>query len=143
MYLYIVVLQLETRNSIFNILEITFTCTCNSRTSSPVFFQLMGSISVCYGWWNSYNRIYFNDKSFRGGRKLCARKNVYTYMNDGLQTSALIIFSIIFQISTNIIISICVGEYGIRKKEYWEVLQKLFQMFVNSFMLIDWYVPLY
>ena len=142
MYLYIVVLQLEARNSIVNILEITLTCTCNSITSSLVFFQVMGSISVYSGWWNSYNRVYFNDKSIRTGRKCCARKNVHTYMNDGLQTSALIIFSIIFQISTNIIIFICVGEYGIRKKEYWRVLQKFFQLLVNSFVLFDWYIPL-
>ena len=138
MYLYIVVLQLEAWNSIVNILKITLTCTCNSITSSLVFFQLMGSISVCYGWWNSYNRVYFNDKSFRRGRKLCARKNVYTYMNDGLQTSALIIFSIIFQISTNIIIFICVGEYGIRKrvlKSFTEIIS-IARKFIHVIWLI-------
>ena len=126
MYLYIVVLQLEARNSIVNILEITLTCTCNSRPSSLVFFQVMGSISVCSGWLNSYNRVYFNDKSIRTGRKCCARKNVHTYRNDGLQTSALIIFSIIFQISTNIIIFICVGEYGIKKKSIEEFYRNYF-----------------
>ena len=40
MYLYIVVMQLEARNSIVNILEITLTYTCNSITSSLVFFKL-------------------------------------------------------------------------------------------------------